>query len=315
MRAPNQNEFDTNSSPSPRLTDDEFIAEAKAHHFVRKMALVQIDKPPRSSSAEKIAERRQKQADAEKRGQFNFTTTLDPEKRELIKKFADAISPVNSTFSTAAQALFEHPAVVDLMLAIAERPELLEDIDRALADAANAARGRRTAAPDVAAAVDAILADETLRRLVLLLADAEPGVAELALAIAADPEIIEMSSLLVNDAILRKLLGLLATKPALTALIIRTAQDRKAGEFLKNAWDADKDTQQNLIDALAKPELLRLLTAAHKSRRDIAAALRLTIDEPDTPGLGRAVKNMTGVVGFLVRWWVAHSRKQQRQNS
>jgi hypothetical protein len=144
MRAANDDD-DTRGATegTSRLTDEEFDAEIDARKYKTTMRA-------QSLSEEREALRKQDL------GQFNFVTTLNSAKRQLIKEFADAVSPKDSTIQAAAHALLNDPLVLDLVAAIATRPQLLDEIEVALAGAADVERGRRTLAPGVAAAVDAV---------------------------------------------------------------------------------------------------------------------------------------------------------------
>lgn len=265
------------STGAPVLTDEEFKAECAARNLEKRVALVAKSPKPgkgnqdRSPGAEAIAEKR---ALDRKNKQFNIITTVDPEKRKTIRRAADVIAEEDSTGEEAIKSVIDDPAVRDLAIKVARTPGMIEEIERALHSAADAERGRRTSAPDVAAAVDAIIETEPLRKLVETLtakADDQLNLAApahdhkllgLLSAIARHAELRQGCFALASDSKLRKLCIALRTSPELVAAFSRTQSDEAARDFLLRALAADNATQRNLITAFSQPEILQLLVLA-----------------------------------------------------
>src|SRR5665647_9341 len=218
------------------------------------------DPKGRSQTKAALAKTAEREKDKVKHlAQINFVTTDDPTLRKLIRDIADAI-------------------------------------------ATN---------PGVAAAVDALLGNERLRKLVLALLakaggqpdDAAPGdgtaLLELLAAIANDPELRQACAFVAADDALRSLCIALSTDPKWIKAFARTMSDGPSREFFERMWAADAATQQNLVAALSRPELLKLVVT-DCSKKQTEAAVRIAIGHPEAPALGVRVLRLRGLPRLVV---------------
>lgn len=198
--------------------------------------------------------------------------------------------------------------------------KVIGDVGRAMITAPGADPG---VAAGVGAAVNAVLGNERLRKLVLALLvkagdqpdDAAPGddtaLLDLLAAIARDPELRQACAFVAGDGALRSLCIGLGTDPKLIKAFARTMSDGKARELFKGLWAADAATHQNLNVALNRPEILKLVVAAC-AKKQTETAIRTAIDHPEAPALGMRVLGLRGlsrlVVDAAMKWSAAGPR-------